>query len=71
MKAVVRTSQTLKTEHKVWVKIVKRTVMVITGHYTCMAGSSPNSHHEARAKGFKYRKIFQEVIMCYSFNIEF
>ena len=38
LKAVVRASQSVKTEHKAWVSIVKLTGTIITGHCTCMAG---------------------------------
>ena len=38
LKAVVRASQSVKTEHKAWVSVVKKTGTVITGHCTCMAG---------------------------------
>ena len=38
LKAIVTASQSLKTEHKAWVGVVKKTGTVITGHCTCMAG---------------------------------
>ena len=38
LKAKVRASQRMSTEHEAWVGIVKATGTVISGHCTCMAG---------------------------------
>ena len=38
LKAKVRASQRMSTEHEAWVGFAKATGTVISGHCTCMAG---------------------------------